>query len=54
MMDACAMVARCHRHQWPQEYGGREGVVKWTPELVSMVAERLECPDDAEVEDTER
>jgi hypothetical protein len=20
-MNACAMIARCHRHQWPQAYG---------------------------------
>lgn len=20
-MNACAMIARCHRHQWPAEYG---------------------------------
>jgi hypothetical protein len=30
-MDACPMIARCHQHQWPEQYG-RPAAAYLTPE----------------------
>jgi hypothetical protein len=44
-MDACAMVARCHQHQWPEQYGrppvvGPELGLADARALASMVVDR--------------
>jgi hypothetical protein len=40
-MDACDMVARCHQHQYPEDYGRpAPGPIVWTPELVVMTVDR--------------
>jgi hypothetical protein len=34
-MDACPMIAQCHRHQYPQNYGGKQ-----FPRTLEIHAER--------------
>ena len=49
-MDACAMIARCHRHQYPHEYGRGAVMVAWYDRLAAQydfAAAQLWRPDES-------